>query len=117
MVAEGAGARRLPQEIVLNDPRAGPAGELGDGAADAWVEHDPGDGAVGLPAVADLARQAGVAGALLPVDLVGPHAGLEFTAEQAAEARAQLLDGVRLDQALDHEEAVLAEARPLVPAQ
>jgi hypothetical protein len=55
--------------------------------------------------------------ALLPVDLVGPYAGLELAAEQAREAGVQDRDRIAIDQTLGHDEAVLAEARHLVLAE
>ncbi len=116
-MAEGACAGRLPQQVVLNQARARPAGELGERLADAFVEHGSRNFPVGLPAVADLARERRVARAVLPVDLVGPDAGLEVASEQAREALAQDRRGAPIDQALDHEEAVLAEARDLVLGQ
>src|ERR1700679_2548674 len=56
MESERLGAGRFPKNIVLSHARARPPRE---GCADAsylFGEHDPGNGPIGLPAIADLTR-------------------------------------------------------------
>ena len=51
------GSRRLPDDVVLADARAGPAAQARGGFADVGPQHEGGDGEVGLPGIADLPGQ------------------------------------------------------------
>ena len=117
MEAEGPAARRLPQQVVLREPRAGPAGELRAGRADLGGENGRGDGAVRLPAVADLAGQVGGVAALAPVPLVRLEPGLELAAKERLEALAQALSRRGLNDARHDDEAVLGERLALLFGQ
>jgi hypothetical protein len=111
--AEGLGAGRLPDHVVLGDARAGPAHEPRAGPADLFRQHDRGDGPVGAPAVADLAGEVGRVAALLPVPLVRVEAGLELAAEQRLEAGAGVGYQRGIEEPVEDQEPVLAEALDL----
>ena len=98
--------RRLPDHVVLDQPQAREAGERGAERRVALGQHGRGQGAVGLPDVAELARAVGRAGGRVVVDLVGREAGLPLVLEAAVEALAHALDLVVAEPALDDEEAV-----------
>src|SRR3977135_1123527 len=87
MEAEGLRARRLPQHVILADTRARPPRQRRAQAAHLLFQHDPSDGPVGLPAVADLPRPIRRVPPLAPVPFVRIQAGLELAAEQRLESR------------------------------
>ena len=72
----------LPQHVVLAEPDSRPPAQPGAGAPDVGSQHHPGDVAVGLPGVADLAGQVGRAHAGAPVPFVGVQARLEVAGEE-----------------------------------
>ena len=98
--------RRLPDHVVLQQPHARLAGELGGEARVALGERDVGEPAVGLPDVAQLARAVGRRDARRVVDLVGREARLPLVLEAGVEALARPLDLVVREPALDDQEAV-----------
>src|SRR5262249_3343457 len=81
------------------------------------AQDEAGDGVVGLPAVADLARQVGPVAALAPVPFVRLEAGLELAAEQLLEPACHARRLVGPDEAVEDQEAVFMEARNLGGAQ
>ena len=80
---------------------------------DGLGQHDPGDRAVGAPAVADLAGEVGRVAALAPVPLVRVEPGLELAAEQGLEPGAGVLDQIRRQEPVEDQEPVLAKAGDL----
>ena len=107
---ERAGARRLPEQIVLVDPRARPTAEPRAPQADAGIKDRTRHVTVRLPRIADLARQVFGVPPFAPVPLVGAQAGLELAAEERSEPRGQTGGSPRLDESFDDEEAVPAKA-------
>ena len=97
---------RLPDHVVLQQPHAGLAGQLGGEARIALRQRDVGEPAIGLPDVAELARAVGRRHARRVVDLVGREAGLPLVLEAGVEALARALDLVVREPALDDQEAV-----------
>ena len=97
---------RLPDHVVLQQPHARLAGELGGEARVALLQRDVGKPAIGLPDVAELARAVGRRDARRVVDLVGREAGLPLVLEAGVEALARALDLVVREPALDDQEAV-----------
>src|SRR5262249_58297548 len=93
------------------------AGGWGAEAGDLRREHRARDGMARLPAVADLPRQVGLVAALAPVPFVRLQAGLELTAEQPLEAGRHSRGLVRIDEAVEDEEALLVKAGNLGGAQ
>ena len=83
---------RLPDHVVLQQPHARLAGELGREAGVALGERDAREPAVGLPDVAELARAVGRRDAGRVVDLVGREPGLPLVLEAGVEALARALD-------------------------
>jgi hypothetical protein len=108
-------ARRLPEDVVLEDADAAVAGELRGEAAGPLGEHLRGDHGVGLPRVAELARPIlGVASGN-PVHLVGPDARLVLAVEELEVALAEELQPALRDEAfLDDQEAVALECLDLL---
>ena len=76
--------RRLPEDVVLEDPHAAVAGELRGEASGALGEHLRGDDVVRLPGVAELARSILRVAPGYPVHLVRTDPGLVLAVEQAA---------------------------------
>src|SRR5436309_408645 len=112
--AERLRARRLPEAVVLAEADTVPAGDLASEPAAALGQHLGRDRRVRLPAVADLACPVlGVASGE-PVDLVGPDPRCPFAAEERLEALAQAVDGLRVDELVDDDEAVAVELLPLL---
>ena len=111
--AERQGSHRLPEQVVLDDPRPRPAGQPRQRLTQVGPQHDRCNQRVGPPAIADLAGQGRVV-ALLPVDLVGRDAGREHTAEDPVERLVQQVEQPRVEQALDQHEPVGVEVRLLV---
>ena len=98
--------RRLPDHVVLQQPHARLARELGREARVALGERDVRQPAVGLPDVAQLPRAVGRRDARRVVDLVGREAGLPLVLEARVEALARALDLVVGEPVLDDQEAV-----------
>ena len=109
MHAQWPGANGLPQHVVDLDAGSGPSSQSGAGPADIFSQDRFGNCPVPLPAVADLACQGRVADAVLPVDLVGADAGLEFAAEHPLVTRLDSLGSVIVDQVVDKDETVAME--------
>ena len=107
--------RRLPEDVVLEDPHAAVAGELGGEAPRSLRKHLRGDDRVGLPRVAELPRAVlGIAPGH-PVDLVRPNAGLVLALEESEVALAQPLECTLRDQTFfDDEESVAPEGLDLL---
>src|SRR5580700_6039855 len=70
MEAEGLRARWLPEYVILSDARAWPSRQRRAQASHLLFEHDPRNGPVGLPAVADLPRAIRRVPPLAPVPFV-----------------------------------------------
>ena len=100
--------RRLPDEVVLREAQAGDAGERGAERGVALGQDRGGDGAVGLPRVAELAGEVRRRARRVVVDLVGAQARLPLVGEAGGEALAEAGDLVVVEEALDDEEAVAA---------
>ena len=98
--------RRLPDHVVLQQPHARRAGQLGGEARVALGERDAREPAVGLPHVAQLARAVGRRDARRVVDLVGRETRLPLVLEARVEALARPLDLVVREPALDDQEAI-----------
>ncbi len=115
MEADRLRARRLPEDVVLEDPHAAVAGELRRKAARPLGEDLRGDDVVGLPRVAELPRAVlGIASGN-PVHLVGPDPGLVLAVEQRDVALAEQLEPALGDEAfLDDQEAVAFERLDLL---
>ena len=115
MEADRLRPRGLPEDVVLQDPRAAVARELGTEAPRALRQHLRGDHVVGSPAVADLARPVLGIASRHPVDLVGLDPGLVDALEERLVALAQQVERARRDEALlDDQEAVAVEALDLL---
>ena len=115
--AEGFAARRLPQHVVLTQARAAPPAEAGAGTSDIRPQHNPGDLAIGLPSIADLAGEIGRVDARPPVPFVGIEAGLEPAGEQILVAVQSPPGQGGVDQAFNDHEAVASEGLGLVVGQ
>ncbi len=90
---------RLPEDVVLEDPHAPVAGELGGKSARPLGKDLRGDHVVGLPCVAELPRAVlGIASGN-PVHLVGPDARLVLAVEQRDVALAEQLEPALGDEA------------------
>jgi hypothetical protein len=74
--------RRLPEDVVLEDPDTVVTGELGSEATGPLGEDLRRDDIVGLPRVAELARAVFRVAAGNPVHLVRPDPGLVLAVEQ-----------------------------------
>src|SRR5882762_9977064 len=106
MEAEGLRARRLPQQVILADARARPPRQRRAQAAHLLFQHDPSDGPVGLPAVADLPRPIRRVPRLAPVPFVRIQAGLELAAEQRLESRSCERNLLGAQEAIEDQEPV-----------
>ena len=101
---------RLPEHVVLQDPRPPVAAELCPEPAGAFGEHLRGDHRVRPPAVADLTRPVLGVPSRHPVDLVGLDARLVDALEQRLVALAQQVERTWRDEAfLDDQETVTVE--------
>ena len=115
MEADRLRARRLPEDVVLEDPHAPVAGELGGKSARPLGEDLCGDHVVGLPRVAELPRAVLGIASRNPVHLVGPDARLVLAVEQRDVALAEQLEPTLGDEAfLEDQEAVLVEGGHLL---
>ena len=92
MEADRLRPRRLPEDVVLEDPHAAVAGELRSEATGALGEHLRRDDGVGLPRVAELPRAVLGVAPRHPVHLVRPDAGLVLAVEEPEVALAQELE-------------------------
>ena len=117
MEADRLRARRLPEDVVLEDAHAAVAGELRGESARPLGEHLRGDDVVGLPRVAELPRAVlGIASGH-PVHLVRPDPGLVLAVEERDVALAEQLEPALGDEAfLDDQEAVALERLDLLRA-
>ena len=77
MMGEGAGTGRFPQDVVDQDAHAWPIHQCADKFTECSVQNHTGDASIRFPAIADLSRQTWIARAVLPVDLIWLHTGLE----------------------------------------
>ena len=86
-----------------------PTHEAGYPCGGARVEDNCRDTVVGLPTVADLAGTPGVAGGVLPVDLVRLDAGGEVASEQVIECVVEGAEKAQIKQLLLDDKAVDSE--------
>src|SRR5208283_5688165 len=107
MKAERPGSGRLPDDVVLTDARAGPSAKSGANPADLSLEHDAGDGRVGFPSIANLARPVLWVAPFAPIPFIRFDAGGELASKKRFEARARQRDLLRREEALDDDEPVL----------
>ena len=102
---------RFPENVVLEDPDAAVAGELGGEAARPLGEHLRRDDGVRLPGVAELPGAILGVAAGNPVHLVRPDPGLVLAVEEGDVALPEQLEPALGDETiLDDEEAVLPKA-------
>ena len=108
MAEQGLAGRRLPDHVVLRDPRAAQTGEPCRELTDVAGEDDRGERAIGLPDVAQLPGQ--LRGSLVGhvVDLVGRQTGLPLVREDSREAVTDPVEIGRVEKPLDDQEAVPA---------
>ena len=112
---ERLGLRRLPDAVVLQDPHAVPAHELGGKPPSPLGQHLTRDLRIRLPAVADLTRAVLRIPAGDPVHLVWPDPARVVASEQPVEALAHELDRRVVDESLfDDQEAVAVECGEVV---
>ena len=109
MEAQSLGPRRLPDDIVLGHPRAGPTGQRRHEPADLGAEHQARHGVVGFPPVADLARPVRRIATLLPIPFVGIEPRLEPALEQPLEPPRHRRRFLWCDEAIENEESVVVE--------
>ena len=115
MEADRLRSRRLPEDVVLENPRAPVTAELRAQAPGALREHLRCDHVVGAPPVADLPRAILWIPAGYPVDLVRLDPGLVDALEQWLVALTQQVESPgRHEPLLDDEEAVAIERRNLL---
>src|SRR4029079_7731227 len=108
-------ARRLPEDVVLEDAHAVVAGELRCETARPLRAHLCRDDRVGLPRIAELARSVFRITARNPVHLVGPNPGLVLALEQLHVALLQQLEPTLGDEPfLDDEETVVPDRLDLL---
>src|SRR3984893_18852079 len=110
MEAEGLGAPRLPEHVILADARARPPRQRRAQAAHFLFEHDPSRGPLGLPAVADLSRPIRRVPPLAPVPFVRIQAGLELAAEQRLASPPRERNLLRAQETLEGQEPVRRES-------
>ena len=106
---------RLPEDVVLQDPRAPVPAELGADASRALGKHLGRDDGVGPPAVADLSGAILRVPAGYPVHLVGLDPRLVDTLKQRLVPLAKQGERARRDETLLHDqEAVAVECLDLL---
>jgi hypothetical protein len=111
-------ARRLPEDVVLEQPHAAVAGELRGEPPGPLREHLCRDHVVGPPAVADLPRAVLRVAPRHPVHLVGLDPRLVVPVEEMEEPFAQHRQRVRGHEPfLDDQEAVPVERGDLLGRQ
>ena len=114
MEADRLGARRLPEDVVLEDPYAAVARELRCEAACPLGEHLRRHDVVGLPRVAQLPRAVLRIASGNPVHLVRPDPRLVLAVEEGDVALTKQLEPALRDEAFIHDqEAVPLEALDL----
>ncbi len=101
--ADRLGSRRLPEDVVLEDPHAAVAHELRGEPAGSLGEHLRGHDVVGLPGIAELARAIFRVATRNPVHLVRPDPGLVLAVEQSEVALPQELERPFRDEAFLHD--------------
>ena len=111
MEADRLRSRRLPEDVVLEDPYPAVAAELRREAAGALGENLCCDDVVGLPRVAELARAVLRVSARDPVHLVRPDPGLVLPVEEAQVALAQLLERALRDKPFFRDEEAVSPER------
>jgi hypothetical protein len=111
-------ARRLPEDVVLQDPNAAVSGQLGGDSPRALRENLRGNHGVRFPRVAQLPRTVLGVATGNPVHLVGADSRFILSVEEQEVALAEKLEATLGDEPfLDDQEAVLSEALDMLRAE